>query len=85
MFAFRILFFVLFFGSFGLYGQRSKFKVYFNTVQFYEPSIGNYLELHFQFDAKYMKFLSNGNGLQATAYLKIEIKDSLGKSYFGRY
>lgn len=82
MFALRILFFVLLFGSFGLYGQRSKFKVYFNTVQFYEPSIGNYLELHFQFDAKYMKFLANGSGLQATAYLKIEIKDSLGKSYF---
>ena len=64
------------------WSQRSKFKVYFNTVQFYEPSIGNYLELHFQFDAKHAKFIAKDNGLQATTYLKIEIKDSLNKVFF---
>ena len=62
--------------------QRSKFKVYFNTVQFYEPSIGNYLELHFQFDAKHTKFIAKDKGLQATTYLKIEIKDSINKIFF---
>ena len=64
------------------WSQRSKFKVYFNTIQFYEPSIGNYLELHFQFDAKHTKFVAKDNGLQATTYLKIEIKDSINKVFF---
>jgi len=62
-------------------GQKNNVRVYFNTVQFYDPEIGNYLELHFQFDARSVKFKSNENGLQATVYLNIEIKDSI-KSFF---
>lgn len=63
-------------------GQQNKFKVYFNTAQFYAPEIGNYLELYFQFDAKHCKFLETGKGLQATVYMNVEIKDSTGKLHF---
>jgi GWxTD domain-containing protein len=63
-------------------GQKNTFNVYFNTVQFYTPEVGNYLELYFQFDAKHCKFLETGQGLQATVYMNLEIKDSTGKVHF---
>jgi len=62
--------------------QRGKFKVYFNTVQFFDPSIGNYLELQFQFDARNTKFIAGENGLLATVYVNIEVKDSTQKVFF---
>lgn len=80
--AISLVLFLFFFVHTNGWSQRSKFKVYFNTLQFYEPSIGNYLELHFQFDAKHIRFIANDKGLLATAYLKIEIKDSSSNVYF---
>lgn len=64
------------------FAQKNKLKVYFNTVQFYAPEIGNYLELQFQFVAKSTKFISNPEGLQSKVYVSIEIKDSLQKVHF---
>lgn len=64
-----------------LHAQKNTVRAYFNTVQFYDPEIGNYLELHFQFDARSTKFIASKEGLQATVFLSIEIKDSL-KSIF---
>lgn len=64
------------------FGQRSKFRVYFNTVQFHDSEIGDYLELHFEFDAKNTKFIAKDSGLMATVHLKMEIKDSLKKVHF---
>lgn len=57
--------------------QNKRVRAYFNSVQFYAPEVGNYLELHFQFDAKSTKFVATDRGLQATVYLNIEIKDSV--------
>ena len=64
------------------FGQKNKLRVYFNTVQFYAPEIGNYVELHFQFDAKSLKFATSPEGIQSKIYLSIEIKDSLQKIHF---
>lgn len=78
----RSLFLLVFGLAFGYtWGQKNNVRVYFNAVQFYDPEIGNYLELQFQFDARSVKFKSNPQGLQATVYLNIEIKDST-KSIF---
>ena len=80
---YRVLLFLILCGLYQpITGQKNKFKVYFNTVQFYAPEVGNYLELFFQFDAKNSKFLQTGQGLQATVYMNLEIKDSTGKVHF---
>lgn len=79
----KILFvFMIVFQVFLAQAQRGKFKVYFNTVQFFDPSIGNYLELQFQFDARNTKFIAGENGLLATVYVNIEVKDSTKKVFF---
>lgn len=65
-----------------VFSQNKKLKVYFNTVQFQAPGIGNYIELHFQFDAKSIRFVNIDNDLQAKISLDVEIKDSLGKSMY---
>jgi GWxTD domain-containing protein len=74
----RILFFgIIIFCLSHSHAQKKTVRAYFNTVQFYDPEIGNYLELHFQFDARSTKFKASKDGLQATVFLSIEIKDSI--------
>jgi GWxTD domain-containing protein len=72
-------------GMHSLFAQKNAVRAYFNTVQFYDPEIGNYLELHFQFDARSTKFKATKDGLQATVFLSIEIKDSIKTVFSDAY
>jgi GWxTD domain-containing protein len=68
-----------------LHAQKNSVRAYFNTVQFYDPEIGNYVELHFQFDARSTKFKATKDGLQAAVFLSIEIKDSIKTVFSDAY
>lgn len=70
-----ILFFLLSFQSF------SQLKAYLDTKQFYDPQIGNYVEIYMQFVSSSLKYEGKTDGLQGKVAIRLNVsqKDS---SYF---
>ena len=55
------------------FGQSSKARAYLDTKQFYNPSIGNYLEIQFQFVGYSLNYKSLIEGLQATVAIRLNL------------
>ena len=70
-----ILFLVIFSHSF------SQLKAYLDTKQFYDPQIGNYVEIYMQFVSSSIKYEAKTEGLQGKVAIRLTVsqKDS---SYF---
>jgi len=62
-----ILFFLLSFQSFG------QLKAYLDTKQFYDPQIGNYVEIYMQFVSSSIKYESKTDGLQGKVAIRLNV------------
>lgn len=74
----RLLFLVFITLSLSSFSQK-KMRVFMDSKQYYAPSIGNYLELQFEFDALSLNFTGHENGLIGEVVVNIEILQQ-GKS-----
>ena len=67
------------------YGQSKKLRAYLDTKQFFDPSIGNYLEIQLQFVGYSVNYISLNDGIQATVAVRIQLissqKDTLNDIY----
>lgn len=62
-----ILFFLVSFQSFG------QLKAYLDTKQFYDPQIGNYVEIYMQFVSSSIKYESKTDGLQGKVAIRLNV------------
>ncbi len=70
-----ILFFLLSFPSF------SQLKAYLDTKQFYDPQIGNYVEIYMQFVSSSLKYEGKLDGLQGKIAIRLNVSQR-DSSYF---
>ena len=67
------------------FGQTSKARAYLDTKQFYNPSIGNYLEIQLQFVGYSLNYKALKEGVQATVAIRLNIisetKDTISDLY----
>jgi len=67
------------------FGQSPKLRAYLDTKQFYDPSIGNYLEIQMQFVGYSFNYSALKEGLQATVAVRLKLisvnKDTLSDTY----
>ena len=68
-----LLFFLLSFHTFG------QLKAYLDTKQFYNPQIGNYVEIYMQFVSSSLKYEWKETGLQGKIAIRLNVsqKDSI--------
>jgi GWxTD domain-containing protein len=62
-----ILFFLVSFQTFG------QLKAYLDTKQFYDPQIGNYVEIYMQFVSSSIKYESKTDGLQGKVAIRLNV------------
>ena len=67
-----VLFFLLSLQSY------SQLKAYLDTKQFYDPQIGNYVEIYMQFVSSSIKYETKNEGLQGKVAIRLNVtqKDS---------
>ena len=67
-----VLFFLLSLQSY------SQLKAYLDTKQFYDPQIGNYVEIYMQFVSSSIKYEAKNQGLQGKVAIRLNVtqKDS---------
>jgi GWxTD domain-containing protein len=71
----RMIFFIALVVSLTTHAQKSTLRAYMDTKQFYAPTIGNYVEVYFQFVAYSIKFKGAEGGLQAELVVSFQLKN----------
>lgn len=60
--------------SFQSFGQDRKIKAYLDTKQFYNPEIGNYIEIYTKFVGHSLNYVGENNGLIGEVGISLSIK-----------